>query len=86
MMAKDLFFVTVEHMQVVMVEIDEIGVVVTVEITIEEEVFTGIGPEVGTRQFTVGGHIKQLACDMGGDVEYDVSYSTGFGMIVRLKK
>lgn len=39
------------------------------------------------RGFGVGlSHIKQLACDMGGDVEYDAGYTVGFGMIVRLKK
>ena len=31
-------------------------------------------------------HIKQLTCDMGGDVFYDETYHDGFGLIVRLKK
>lgn len=39
------------------------------------------------RGFGVGlCHIKQLADDMGGDVEYDKNYKDGFGLIVRLKK
>ena len=40
-----------------------------------------------TRGFGIGlCHIKQLACEMGGDVIYDEKYHDGFGLIVRLKK
>lgn len=40
-----------------------------------------------TRGFGIGlCHIKQLACDMGGDVSYDPTYKDGFGLIVRFKK
>ena len=40
-----------------------------------------------SRGFGIGlCHIKQLANDMGGDVVYDEEYSSGFGLIVRLKK
>ena len=43
--------------------------------------------ETQTRGFGIGlNHIKQLACEMGGDVSYDDKYTAGFGLIVRLRK
>lgn len=40
-----------------------------------------------SRGFGIGlCHIKQLACDMGGDVSYDNDYHDGFGLRVRFKK
>ena len=68
-MAEEFFLEAVEHLQFLSVEIDEVGILVAVEVLIEEEMFLGICPEIGAVECSVGGDIEQFAFFVGSQEE-----------------